>query len=444
MAELHEIPAPMASCLRRWMDPSAPFLESPAAGWLREDDSPVACVTAADEADVAELMRLASENGWKVAPVGGATQIGAGNPPGGVDLVIYLRQMNQVVEYSPADMVVTVQAGITLRDLQAALHAQGQYLPMDPLCDEDSTIGGLVATGAAGPLRALYGTWRDLSIAARAVTAAGDVVRAGAKVVKNVAGYDMTKLFIGAHGTLGIVTEWTCKVRPLPLCETVCVLTGSREQVDELRARVMDSTLVPATFEAICGWDDAPGAEPGARRSTMDRWMLAVGAHDTRAAVREQGGRLRQWAGALSMSCAQLENDDAREFWRAYGRRFRDAPGVFRHSFAPSAILARAQEWRESAAKSGLSTGFSLTLNAGTGRWFVDDAAAITPERVQDWRLWVEQRGGRLEVERAPLAVKRRIDSFPPPGNALAYMKALKRQMDPGAILNPGRLMGGI
>lgn len=445
MTEQHEASERMAERLRKWMDASAPHLDASAAGWLREGSGPVVSVSAGGAADVADMMRLASAEGWKVAPFGCFTQIDRGNPPTAIDLAISLRRMNQVVEYSPADMIVTVQAGMKLRDLQAALRAQGQFLPIDPLCAEDSTVGGLVATGGAGPLRALYGTWRDLAIAARAVSAVGDGVRTGARVVKNVAGYDMTKLFIGAHGTLGIVTEWTFKVRPAPLCETVCVLAGSRAQVDMMRARIMDSTLVPATLEALCGWGDVRGSEAGNPAGTaLDHWMLAVGAHDTRTAAREQGERLRQWADALSLSCAQLEGEDAQEFWRVYRRRSQGAPGVFRLSFAPSDMMGRAQALRESAAKGGLSPRFSLTLNVGSGRMFIDDEAAITPAWIQALRHEVKRQGGRLEVERAPLAVKRKLDSFSPPGNQLAYMKALKRQLDPGAILNPGRLMGGI
>ena len=440
MAEGSGSPARMAERLRKWVDERAPHLDESAARWLREGDGPVLRAEASSEADVADMLRIASAEGWKVAPLGSASRIDRGNPAAAVDLAISARPMDRIVEYSPADMIVTVQAGMPLCELQSALRAKGQFLPVDPLCADGSTIGGLVATGGVGPLRALYGTFRDLAVAARAVSAAGDVIRTGARVVKNVAGYDMTKLFIGAHGTLAFVSELTFKVRPLPLCEAVGVATGSRAQVDALRARVMDSALAPATLEALSGFREWPGSGAGA----ADRVALAIGAHDVREAARVQGERLRQWADALAMTFAQLEGDEAGAFWEAYRRRFRGAPGVFRISFPPAQMMERAEALQGYAARGGVSAAYSLTLNAGSGRLFIDDGEGVTPAWAGGLRDMVERAGGRLEVERAPLAVKRCLDSFSPPGKQIAYMKALKRQLDPKAILNPGRLMGGI
>src|SRR5205085_3792695 len=156
------------------------------------------------------------ETGVPIVPWGGGSAIGVGAPAARAGLVLVLTRLAALVEHEPGDLTTTAQAGITIATLQVALRARGQWLSLDPPDAARATLGGVMAANASGPRRHLYGTARDLVIGMTVVTADGAVVRAGGKVVKNVAGYDLPKLFVGSYGTLGIVVDVTVKLRPVP------------------------------------------------------------------------------------------------------------------------------------------------------------------------------------------------------------------------------------
>ena len=147
-------------------------------------------------------------------PRGRATRLTGADPPRGCDLIVSTRRLDQVIEHAAGDLVVTVQAGVALDALQQRLAAEGQRLALDP--PGGASVGGLIATNATGPLRFRYGAPRDLLIGITIVRADGTIAQAGGKVVKNVAGYDLGKLFAGSYGTLGLITEATFRLHPLP------------------------------------------------------------------------------------------------------------------------------------------------------------------------------------------------------------------------------------
>src|ERR687883_1494657 len=153
-------------------------------------------------------------------------------PPRRLDQIIETTGLNRVVEYEPADLTVTVEAGMRFAELQQRLAEEGQFLALDPPAAEGATIGGVIATNASGPLRFAYGTARDLVIGTRVANPDGTLTRAGGRVVKNVAGYDLTKLYIGSLGTLGVIVELSFKLAPIPpVLSTVVGSFGGLEQV---------------------------------------------------------------------------------------------------------------------------------------------------------------------------------------------------------------------
>src|SRR5689334_15280138 len=157
-------------------------------------------------AEAAAVMQAAHEHGLTVVARGAGTRLHWGAPPRSAELVVDTRRLNRLVEHAAGDLVVTVEAGMLMSDLQALLAVQGQQLALDsPL--PGSTVGGTLATAAAGPRRLLYGTARDLLIGVTVVRADGAVVKSGGKVVKNVAGYDLGKLYTGSYGTLGLIVS---------------------------------------------------------------------------------------------------------------------------------------------------------------------------------------------------------------------------------------------
>ena len=178
-------------------------------------------MTPTNERQVAELLHLAAQNSRHVVPRGGGTKDGLGLCSAPADMKLSLTGMAGILHHSVGDLIVSALPGTTLRELQTALGKEGQFLPLDPPWSEEATLGGIVAANASGPKRSLYGSARDYLIATRVAKPDGSIIRTGAKVVKNVAGYDMNKLFIGAMGTLGVFTELTFKSarsRFLPGC----------------------------------------------------------------------------------------------------------------------------------------------------------------------------------------------------------------------------------
>jgi len=206
----------------------------------------------AEPASVEEASRVlaaASRAGKKVVVVGNGSKLGLGNPPERVDLVVRTRRLDRVLEHAAGDLVAKVEAGVHLADLQAALAPAGQWLALDPP-EPGATVGGVVAANASGPRRLRYGTVRDLIIGITVVLADGTVAHAGGKVVKNVAGYDLSKLFCGSLGTLGLIAEATFRLHPRPEAAAVVTLQVERpEQLWEAVRRLLRSTLVPSAIE---------------------------------------------------------------------------------------------------------------------------------------------------------------------------------------------------
>ncbi|MDQ3590753.1 MAG: FAD-binding oxidoreductase, partial [Actinomycetota bacterium] len=203
--------------------------------------------------ETSELLRLASDEGLAVAPRGGGTKMGWGNPPRDLDLILSTTRMDEIIEHVPGDQVVRVQAGMRLQDLQDRLVGSDQMLGIDPP-EMGATIGGLVAANSTGPRRYRYGTIRDLIIGVRVVLSDGTVAKAGGKVVKNVAGYDLSKLFTGSLGTLGVIAECNFRLHPKPeVGQTVAVELSSTAAANGAAQAILHSQLVPSAVELHWG-----------------------------------------------------------------------------------------------------------------------------------------------------------------------------------------------
>src|SRR3954464_546856 len=199
--------------------------------------------------ETSELMKLANEEGLTAAPRGGGTKMSLGNPPRDLDLIVSTVRMNEVIEHVPGDQVVRVQAGLKLQDLQEQLAGVNQLLGIDPP-EKGSTIGGIVAANSSGPRRYRYGTVRDLIIGITVVLPDSTVAKAGGKVVKNVAGYDLSKLFTGSLGTLGIIATCNFRLHPLPeASRTVAVELESTLAAGQAAQAIVHAQLVPSAVE---------------------------------------------------------------------------------------------------------------------------------------------------------------------------------------------------
>jgi glycolate oxidase subunit GlcD len=203
-------------------------------------------VSPASAEEISEIMKLASREGWSVLPAGGMTWLKSK-----ADVIVNTQRLDQIIEHEPADLIAVSQAGVKLVDFNAKLAENGQWLPLDPPDDGRATIGGVVATGIGGPQQFGYGRPRGSVIGMKVVLADGTLIKAGGRVVKNVAGYDLCKLFTGSLGSLGIITEVNFKLRPRPAREATVIAKGT---VEDLR-KIVDARLFPVAAEIVLGED---------------------------------------------------------------------------------------------------------------------------------------------------------------------------------------------
>ena len=401
--------------------------------YVLEGRTPAAAVFPGSVEEVSALLALASDEGIAVTPWGGGTKIAIGAPPKRLGLVLGLRRLNRLLEHEPGDLTATAQAGITLDALQGRLAARGQWLSLDPAFGEQATLGGILAANASGPRRHLYGTARDLLIGVTVVAADGSVVKGGGKVVKNVAGYDLPKLYIGSFGTLGIIVEATVKLRPRP-------------DNDRL---VLTSDLIPSAVElldgeALRGVGLAPGVETGG--------ALLLGFDGMREQVEwqcEEARRLLAGAGPVAQRVLEAEARDAA--WRSVrelgGRVFPEAAAQLRLVVLPSQVAEVIEHAGAAAQRAGLRAAFGAHAAVGIVTAVLaggSESAQPVIAALREWRELVRAAGGHAVLERAPLAVKEQVAVWDPPGAALRIMERIKTQLDPKGILNPGRFVGGI
>ena len=205
-------------------------------------------ITPASAEEISEALKLAGSERWTVMPVGGMRWIKST-----ANLIVNTQRLNQIIEHEPADLIAIAQSGVTLKDFNVTLAENGQWLPLDPPDDGRATLGGVVATGIGGPQQFGYGRPRGSVIGMKIVLADGSMIKAGGRVVKNVAGYDLCKLFTGSYGSLGIITELNFKLRPRPAREATVMGTGS---IDDLRAgarTILEARLFPVAVEMAPG-----------------------------------------------------------------------------------------------------------------------------------------------------------------------------------------------
>jgi glycolate oxidase FAD binding subunit len=345
-------------------------------------------------AEAAAIMQAAHEQGLTVVARGAGTRLHWGAAPRSADLVLDTRKLNRLVEHAAGDLVVTVEAGMLMSDLQALLGVQGQQLALDsPL--PGSTVGGTLATAAAGPRRLLYGTARDLLIGITVIRADGAIVKSGGKVVKNVAGYDLGKLYTGSYGTLGLIASASFRLHPVPVQRTY-VRTTTLSPLHEVQA-LLHSDVVPSAIE-INGSDEIVVLLEG-----------SAAAHRAEQVVHLLG------AGAEI-------SDSAPEWWGRYPK-----------GEVLIEVIARPTDLTDILELAG-----TRVRGSANGVWLIGTFAASAPDLVRTLRArWP------AVVHYAPRSVADRLDLWGP-SPALPLMRRVKDQFDPRHRLSPGRFIGGI
>jgi glycolate oxidase FAD binding subunit len=406
---------------------------------------PRAAVSPADESAVSRILALAWEEGLSVVPWGSGAHQSIGHPPVPYDLAVDLRRLNRVVEHEPADMTATAQAGIGMADLQGHLGASGQFLPLDAGMADRATLGGVLATRLSGPLRCRYGTARDLVLGLRVAHADGTITKAGAKVVKNATGYDMTKLYVGSHGTLGIILEATFRVFPRPVAEQGWWLPApDLGTAQALANRILGSHIVPNRVELL---EETAGQACGGSHHGSALLVSVAGVPE---AIRAQADDLGRIAGEVGI--APIEVNAPERTWNALsdfpwlpadwnGRGHR---AVWRGGVPPADCARAMQAIREAAgpwSEAGMAASVAHGALRGTFRVATCEALVSSLTAAREALAVL---GGFLTVLDAPAQVRAKVDVWGPAPDGLTVMRRLKREFDAKGVLNPGRFVGGI
>lgn len=391
---------------------------------------------------VSRVLAVASAHGLGVAPTGAGARLGWGAPPRRLDAVLSLARLDRVLAHEPADLTLSAECGVTLEALDAVLRPHRQFVPLDPARSHASTIGGLIATGAAGPYRARYGTMRDLLVGLTVVRADGTVVKGGGRVVKNVTGYDIPKLHVGALGTLGVVVEAHLRLHSRPAEERSWVFGfASAEAALEAALDIRDTPVVLSrcqlvTADALRKLGEA--APPGA--------ALAMTIGSVPEAIRAQGAWVADICGRAGSPAIEVPEADA--WWR----RIADVAWPE----GPASSLSVRIGTRPTDTVKALRAVEAVWPSAGGLRATADVAdgvlhattTSVDASRVKDMVARVRDAlaalGGTCVVEHAPPDALAGLDVWGDVGPALETMRRLKREVDPGGILNPGRFVGGI
>jgi len=394
-------------------------------------------VSPASAEQTSKVIQLAAREGLTVIPAGSRTIVDSGNLMTQADLIVSTRQLKRLLKHEPADLVATAEAGMTLRDFQNQLAQAGQWLPVDPVDEGSITLGGAVATGSNGPQSFGYGPLRSFVIGMHAVLADGRQIKAGGNVVKNVAGYDLCKLFTGSFGTLGVITGLTFKLRPLPAETRTIIATGSRDSLLNT-GRSIASTFFPVAVELI----SAKLAQDLAVQSKNADVLLVKFAGSSRAVVTQTAQALKLLR-EQGLQCSTLDDDEA--VWQ----RLAGAPlktendlgwlARLRASDVPSflnevSVLDEAShpgaQWQ-----AGLGDGRVRVL-AKCPTYHQQAVRAL--ERL---RQKAENLGGSLVVEKASADFKREFDSWGSFGSTSELIKRIKQELDPENLLSPGRIL---
>jgi glycolate oxidase FAD binding subunit len=396
---------------------------------------------------VAEAVRTAHDARRPIFPVGGRTALGFGADFVPADAALDLTRLNRVVDYTPRDMTILVEAGVRMADLAGTLAAEGQQLPVDVPRSAEATIGGVVATNWSGPRRYGYGTIRDYVIGIHAVDGRGVAFKGGGRVVKNVAGYDFCKLLSGSLGTLAVITQLALKVKPQPeQSATLLIDCGNLSAADSALERLAGLEAPAAAIDLLVGsnWN-SKSAVRNSQSYTDLRPLMVARLEGSEQEVSYLATRVQDEVAAAGAAIARvLTADEGDSLWtsqvefadRGAGETPDGSPLVLKIAVRPSGVTAVTAELLR------YDAGCSIQAHAGNGiilaRFGKFSPADLTRVLIGKLRPLAVQQGGSIAV------LSSRLEGLTPHmiwggrTEAMVLMERIKRKFDPHGILNPG------
>jgi glycolate oxidase FAD binding subunit len=347
---------------------------------------------------------------------GNGSKLGWGGLVKQADFVLSTQKLNRILDHAIADLTVTVEAGVKLADLQAFLEPHRQFLPIDPSYPEQATIGGIVATSDSGSWRQRYGGVRDLVLGCSIVRSDGKVAKAGGKVVKNVAGYDLMKLFTGSYGTLGILTQVTFRLYPLPEDSKTLLLTGDAQALSQACQDLLKSGLAP-TCADVLSCHLMRSLELGNNLGLLVRFQNIT------ESVTEQVDQVKALGQKLGLSIAEFTAESEETLWKQLKNQMMP-------NFNPDLVTCKIGVMSNQIVNFLLkSPGFAqMHLSSGLGRLVLTTDSDI--EQLAQVRLLCERDRGFLTILEASKNIKEKYEPWGYSGNALNLMKSLKTKFE--------------
>jgi glycolate oxidase FAD binding subunit len=411
---------------KEWGAQGARVVERPAAF---SGASPLVLLEPPDATTVAAMLRWADAEGLAVVAAGARTKLTWGAGPLRADVLLSTARLNEPIEHCAGDLTGTLPAGTTLQAANAALGREGQWLPLDPPFLERATIGGIVATLDSGPRRLRYGSPRDLIIGVEMATVDGRVSKAGGRVVKNVAGYDLSRLMCGSYGSLAVITSATFKLAPLPpASRTVVATVPDVEAAAALALAIAQAPLTPSALEI-----EVPGPR------------LLIRFETTAAAADRQATAVRALCGRHGAASELLAGSEQPATWqRTSDRIWIDSIAVLKICVLPTQVAAACRALETAAAATGARFAASGRAAMGVLLCRLDGDLDQIVAAVRAIRTSIPPTRGSVVLLSSPPALKGRIDPWGEVGDAFGLMQKVKAQFDPKNTLNPGRGPGGL
>ncbi|MBM0741892.1 FAD-binding oxidoreductase [Phormidium sp. CLA17] len=395
-------------------------------------------------AELADIVTCAHQNQWGMILAGSGSKLHWGGLIQSSPLTahrspliaISTQRLNQLIDHAAGDLTVTVEAGMRFAELQALLAKANQFLAIDPSYPQQATIGGIVATADTGSFRQRYQGVRDMLLGISFVRADGNMAKAGGRVVKNVAGYDLMKLFTGSYGTLGMITQVTLRVYPLPEVSQTVILSGDSDAIAEATRVLLSSALTPAHADVISG-------------SVMETLGLSLGMglvvrfQSILPSVQEQMSRFAEVGRSLKLASASYTDGEDTQLWEQLQKHMTASPQseqiICKIGIQPSSAISLLHELHQLSLSSWSA---QIHSASGLGRFICPSDVSLS--HLLKIREICQTNGGFLSILQAPTVLKQQIEVWGYAGNALSVMRSLKQQFDPHNLLNPGRFVGGI
>lgn len=424
------------------------------ASHTRAAELPRLVAVPADREQLKALLAYAGQHQITVAPAGAGSKRLNGGVARHAALAVSTEKLSRVMEYPASDLTITVEAGITVKALRETLAQQGQMLPLDVPCAESATLGGTLATNQNGPRRLGLGAWRDNVIGIEFATSEGKLAKGGGKVVKNVAGYDLPKLLIGSYGTLGVITEVSLKVFPIPPYTATFVFGyASAEEAGAAAQTLRNSQFFPQALQLA---DAAAGRLTGEGSALASRYNVIVSVAGPSVVIERAQRDLPALLHASGTTAsAQLDGAAETSLWRAMAELTpnflsQHSGGVVVKASLPLMQLAPfAAAVDELCAKPGIGNAFNAQAGVGIAHlhmWseMAGERTSVLARAAEQAIAICEQLGGRAKAEWFGPEFDGKMNPWGTLGSDFALMRQIKSAVDSCGILNPGRFYGGI